>query len=179
MTDRMTPQQRHHCMSRIRSTNTKPELVVRRFLWRNGWRYRLHRKGLPGKPDIVISRLKTVIFINGCFWHGHECNKRLPQTNADFWQRKIERNRQRDIENGIALRRLGWNVITIWECELHKAVRDATLERLLNTLRSFETSPIKQVQQPYAFYNPDYDYNPVAAEPDSDYRPINPTTDNS
>lgn len=149
MTDVMTPEQRHHCMSSIRSRDTRPEVTVRRYLWQHGYRYRLYKKELPGRPDIVLSRLRTVIFINGCFWHGHECHRRFPKTNRDFWLRKIERNRERDRDVAARLRQMGWNVITIWECELAKARRDETLERLITTLRAFETEP--KAPSPYSF----------------------------
>lgn len=136
-------------MSSIRSRDTRPEVTVRRYLWQHGYRYRLYRKELPGQPDIVLSRLRTVIFINGCFWHGHECHRRFPKTNRDFWLRKIERNRERDRDVAARLRQMGWNVITIWECELAKARRDETLERLIATLRAFETEP--KAPSPYSF----------------------------
>ena len=117
MADRMSKEQRHKCMSRIKSKDTKPELIVRRYLHAHGYRYRINVKRLPGTPDIVLRKYKTVIFINGCFWHGHEGCKYfvLPKSNSQFWQRKIDRNKKRDIEKRIQLRRLGWHTITIWE----------------------------------------------------------------
>ena len=130
----MTPQQRHKCMSRIRSKNTRPEWLVRRFLWQNGFRYRLHVEKLAGKPDIVINRLKIAIFVNGCFWHGHKCLKKLPASNRKFWYDKISHNRNRDINNCRVLEQQGWIVIVIWECELAKPYQQETLLRLLNTL---------------------------------------------
>lgn len=165
MTDIMTPAQRHYCMSRIRSNDTKPEMIVRRFLWSHGIRYRLHRKGLPGKPDIVIMRLRTVIFINGCFWHGHDCREYRPKTNTDFWTSKIERNRRRDLDNGIKLRNAGYNVITIWECELSRSRRSDTLERLLATLKAFEKVPARKSQVPAVYSYPGEEYTPEVAEP--------------
>jgi DNA mismatch endonuclease, patch repair protein len=119
MTDVFTPEKRSEIMSRIRSTNTKPELIVRRCLHSMGYRFRLHRRDLPGKPDIVLPKHNTVILVNGCFWHGHTGCKtpcRIPATNTEFWTEKITRNKARDIKNRRDLRKLGWKVITIWEC---------------------------------------------------------------
>ena len=118
MADRMTTEQRHKCMSRIKSKDTKPELIVRRYLHAHGYRYRINVKRLPGTPDIVLRKYKTVIFINGCFWHGHEGCKYFvtPKSNSQFWQKKIERNKQRDIEKRIQLRHLGWHTIINWGC---------------------------------------------------------------
>ena len=132
----MTPQQRHECMSHIRSKDTKPEQLVRRALWHNGFRYRLHVKGLPGKPDIVLPKYRTVIFINGCFWHGHEgCRYYvIPKTNTRFWLDKITSNKARDVRDESALNDAGWQVVTIWECELKKGTREETIERLLKSL---------------------------------------------
>ena len=130
MADKMTPEQRHRCMSRIRARDTKPELVVRRWLWHQGFRYRLYVKSLPGRPDIVMRKWRTAIFVNGCFWHGHDCNKRRPTTNAQFWQDKITRNRQRDARNLELLQSAGWNVIVVWECQLSSKRREHTLHEL-------------------------------------------------
>ena len=114
-------------MSRIRGRDTKPEMVVRRWLWRQGYRYRLCVKALPGRPDIVMRKWRTVIFVNGCFWHGHECQKHRPVTNAQFWQDKITRNRERDAHNQELLRAAGWHVIVVWECQLTPKCRIDTL----------------------------------------------------
>jgi len=106
-------------MSQIRSTDTKPEMAVRRMLHRLGYRYVLHDKRLPGKPDIVFPSRKAVILVDGCFWHGHGCRlAALPRTNAAFWRSKIEGNKRRDARNRRALRNLGWRVATVWECSL-------------------------------------------------------------
>lgn len=132
MADKMTSQQRHRCMSSIKSLDTKPEMVVRRWLWREGFRYRLHVKSLPGTPDIVLRKLKTVIFVNGCFWHGHiegECY-RPSKSNIEFWTQKIKRNRERDVSNSLALRSKGWKVLVVWECQLIKKRRMETLSAL-------------------------------------------------
>lgn len=128
----MTPEQRHRCMSRIRSKDTKPEMVVRRWLWAEGYRYRLNLKRLPGKPDIVLRRFHTVIFVNGCFWHGHEDKScfRAPKSNVDFWNSKIQRNRERDKRNYLKLGEMGWNVIVVWECQLAPRCREDTLRAI-------------------------------------------------
>lgn len=138
MPDKMTPQQRHNCMSHIRSADTKPEMIVRRWLWAHGYRYRLHVRRLPGTPDIVLHRYHTVININGCFWHGHsDCSHfRLPHTNVAFWRDKIDRNRERDAINADRLSHMGWWVITIWECQLEPKNRRATLVNLSRQLSS-------------------------------------------
>lgn len=136
MADKMTPEQRHRCMAAIRSRDTRPELVVRHYLWARGFRYRLNHPRLPGHPDIVLRKFRTVIFVNGCFWHGHEgCDAyRLPHTNTDFWRAKIERNRCRDREEQRRLAQMGWHCMTVWECELRPAVRERTLLALEYTL---------------------------------------------
>lgn len=132
----MTPDQRHVCMSHIRSKDTKPELAVRKWLWSHGYRYRLNVKSVPGKPDIVMRPYRTAIFVNGCFWHGHDCGKsRMPKSNTDFWEAKIARNRNRDEENYQLLQENGWHVIVIWECQLTPKFIEHTMrevELLLN-----------------------------------------------
>ena len=137
MSDVMTPQQRHNCMSHIRSKNTKPEQLVRQALWHQGFRYRLHVKDLPGKPDIVLPKYKTVIFINGCFWHGHDGCKDfvIPKSNTAFWLDKIGKNKARDARDEAALNVAGWKVITIWECELKKTQFDDTVSSLIKGLK--------------------------------------------
>jgi DNA mismatch endonuclease (patch repair protein) len=117
--DRLTKEQRSWNMSRIRSTNTKPEIVVRRLLSGMGLRYRLHRAGLPGKPDIVLGPRRLVIFVHGCFWHRHSGCKQatMPTANRSFWLAKLEGNAARDHRHRTALRKLGWRVVTVWECE--------------------------------------------------------------
>jgi DNA mismatch endonuclease (patch repair protein) len=123
-------------MSAIRAKNTKPELLVRRYLFSRGFRYRLNDPRLPGHPDLVLRKYRTVVFVNGCFWHGHEGCKyfRLPQTNTEFWQAKITRNADRDKAEQRALAALGWHCITVWECQLKPKVRERTLESLAFTL---------------------------------------------
>ena len=136
MADIMTPAQRSERMSRIRSQNTKPEMLVRRFLHGQGFRFRLHARDLPGRPDLVLPKYRTVVFVEGCFWHGHSCQKgRVPSTNPDFWQAKVAANQTRDKRNQRALRRDGWRVIRVWECQLAKSkARATTLARLVSRI---------------------------------------------
>ena len=160
MTDTMTAEQRHRCMSHIRSRDTKPELKVRRWLWHHGYRYRLNVKSVPGKPDIVMRPYRTAIFVNGCFWHGHgvqlsaaqiENSKlksekaadpgaaliensaccKIPQSNRAFWVAKIRRNQERDQRNYQLLQENGWQVIVVWECQL-------TPKQIEHTMREVE-----------------------------------------
>ena len=145
MTDKMTPAQRHYCMSRIHGKATKPELKVRQWLWRHGYRYRLNVKSVPGKPDIVMRRYRTAIFVNGCFWHGHNVETRfiaslqaipnsscwkIPQTNREFWVNKIKRNQERDQRNYQVLHDNGWQVIVVWECQLTPKRIEETMLRV-------------------------------------------------
>lgn len=125
-------------MSHVRGKDTKPEVMVRQFLFAQGFRYRLYRKDLPGKPDIVLPKYKTVIFINGCFWHGHSGCKyaTIPEANHDFWLAKISGNIERDKSNHAKLFELGWKVIEIWQCELKPKFREQTLNNLLTELRN-------------------------------------------
>lgn len=134
--DKMTKEQRHRTMASIRSKDTKPELIVRKFLWNRGFRYRLNNPRLPGHPDIVLKKYRTCVFVNGCFWHGHEnCTYySIPKTNTTFWRNKIERNKQRDIREQKSLAQMGWHCIIIWECELKTQNRSKTLESLAFTL---------------------------------------------
>jgi DNA mismatch endonuclease (patch repair protein) len=130
MTDVHDGKTRSYNMSQIKGKNTKPELLVRKFLFANGFRYRLHDKKLPGRPDIVLPKYKSVIFVNGCFWHGHENCKYfvIPKTRTDWWLSKINRNKQRDIENFTILRTDGWNVMVIFECELKNSQKKTLVE---------------------------------------------------
>jgi DNA mismatch endonuclease, patch repair protein len=118
--DTRTPEKRHEIMSAVHSKNTTSELIVRKFLWANGIRYRLHVKNLPGRPDIVIPKLKLVIFVNGCLWHGHDgCPRaRLPETRREYWQEKVEANKKRDTRVQNDLTDMGWRYLTIWHCQL-------------------------------------------------------------
>lgn len=151
--DRLSPQQRHANMAAIRSKDTKPEIIVRRGLWRRGFRYRLNHNRLPGHPDLVLRKYRTCIFVNGCFWHGHnvalpqmsdgrsemddvvnsECCK-IPKTNRDFWIAKIRRNKERDREDYKKLAAMGWHSITVWECQLKPKQRESTLESIARAL---------------------------------------------
>lgn len=132
MADVHTPKQRSYNMSQIRGKDTKPEELVRKYLFSQGFRYRKNDARLPGKPDIVLPKYKTVIFVNGCFWHKHEgCRYFVwPKNNAEFWREKIEKNAARDNRNYSALQESGWHVIVIWDCELKARVRDITLNNL-------------------------------------------------
>ena len=136
MADVHSKETRSYNMSRIRSKDTKPELLVRRFLHKNGFRYRLHVKDLPGKPDIVLPKYKTVIFIHGCFWHGHEGCKYfvVPKTRTEWWLHKIGTNATNDSNAETHLKYAGWKIIKIWECELKKALIETTLAYLLTRL---------------------------------------------
>ena len=138
MPDTLTQEQRRRCMSHIRSKNTKPEILVRHELFRRGYRYRINVSKLPGKPDIVLPKYKTVIFINGCFWHGHEGCKHfvLPKSNVECWESKILRNHQRDKETILKLQQLGWKVVIIWECEINKSQLLQTINQIVSIIRS-------------------------------------------
>ncbi|MGR3811177.1 very short patch repair endonuclease [Jiulongibacter sp. NS-SX5] len=138
MADVHSPEVRSYNMSRIKGKDTKPELLVRRFLHSNGYRYGLHNKKLPGKPDLVLRKYKTVIFVHGCFWHGHEGCKyfKIPQTRTEWWKAKINRNKELDNQNSTLLKRKGWQVLTIHECELKKDLQAKTLQNLLGYLRT-------------------------------------------
>lgn len=144
MTDVMTPEERSRCMAAVKGKDTKPEMIVRKYLFSKGLRYRLHVKKMPGSPDIVLKKYKTVIFIDGCFWHGHEGCKyfKMPKSNKFFWEQKIKRNKARDVANDYVLQTEGWNVIRIWECEIKKvAEREERLEHLY--------AEITRKQRPY------------------------------
>lgn len=132
MVDVHNKETRSYNMSRIKGKNTKPELLVRKFLFTNGFRYRLNIKDLPGKPDLMLPKYKTVIFINGCFWHGHQGCRYfvIPQTRTDWWLEKINGTRFRDQENIVQLNASGWNIITIWECQLKKEIKQITLNQI-------------------------------------------------
>lgn len=134
--DVLTPRQRHNAMASNRSSNTKPEMLVRKYLWRHGFRYRLNNPRLPGHPDIVLRKYRTCVFVNGCFWHGHKNCKyfRMPKSNVKFWEKKINRNRERDKEEQKKLAEMGWHVIVVWECELKPDKREKTLASLAFTL---------------------------------------------
>lgn len=189
MPDRLTPTQRHTCMSHIHSRDTKPELLVRRWLWNHGYRYRLNVKGVPGKPDIVMRPYHTAIFVNGCFWHGHgvaspqvesgefrvesqwkvESSKccKIPQTNRDFWVNKIHRNQERDRQNYQILKENGWHVIVIWECQLKPNRIKETMLRVETMLCDY----FLELHRPKVInYNTNEDAElPMAAEKEIQY----------
>lgn len=129
---------RSYNMSCIKGKNTRPEEIVRKYLFSQGFRYRKNDKRLPGTPDIVLPKYKTVIFVNGCFWHGHEGCRYfvIPKTNTEFWTNKIETNRKRDIRKINDLQTLGWKVIVVWECQLKKEKTDITLNNLKTTIKN-------------------------------------------
>ena len=183
MTDKMTPDQRHRCMSHIRSKDTKPELKVRRWLWSHGYRYRLNVKSVPGKPDIVMRPYRTAIFVNGCFWHGHETELKIengelkiigshcckiPTTNREFWVDKIRRNKERDQENYRVLKENGWQVIVIWECQLKPALIDHTMREVELLLNENMLSLYKK-PKPIPYSTEEEGQLPMAAESTTDY----------
>lgn len=162
MADVKTPEQRSRNMAAIKGKDTKPEMIVRKYLFSRGLRFRVQVRKLPGTPDIVLPKYKTAIFVNGCFWHGHEGCKyfRLPKSNIEFWKEKIERNIERDRESMQALLVLGWKVIRVWECELrNKANREDTLNKIYNSITTSDNSG-------YSLEETDI---PMAAEPEADY----------
>ena len=131
MADNLSKDVRHKNMSHIRSKNSKPEEIVRKYLFSKGFRYRKNDSRLPGKPDIVLPKYKTVIFVNGCFWHKHDCGRFVwPSSNEEYWRPKILGNVARDQRNYELLREMGWKVLVVWECELKKSVANNTLEKL-------------------------------------------------
>ena len=180
MTDRLTPEQRHRVMSRIHGKGTKPELKVRQWLWRHGYRYRLNVKSVPGKPDIVMRRYRTAIFVNGCFWHGHHVETqciaslqdiinssccKIPQTNREFWVNKIKRNQERDQQNYQVLHDNGWQVIVVWECQLTPKRIEETMLRVELLLNEHFLA----LHQPKVVpYEQEHDL-PMAAERHTDY----------
>ena len=162
MTDIKSPSDRSRNMAAIKGKDTKPEMIVRKYLFSRGLRFRVQVRKLPGTPDIVLPKYKTAIFVNGCFWHGHEGCKyfRLPKSNVEFWKEKIERNIERDKESMQALFDLGWKVVRVWECELrNKANREGTLIKIYSSITSSDGSA-------YSFEETDV---PIAAEPEADY----------
>lgn len=141
MADNHSKEIRSYNMSKIKSTNSKPEVAVRKYLFSKGFRYRKNDKRYPGKLDIVLPKYKTVIFVNGCFWHMHSCPKFVwPKTNTDYWKNKILRNVERDEKNKNELLKLGWNVIVIWECEITEENLEHTVNELISTYQSLNTS---------------------------------------
>ncbi|MDE6755470.1 MAG: very short patch repair endonuclease [Muribaculaceae bacterium] len=164
MTDIKSQEERSRNMAAIKGKDTKPEMIVRKYLFSKGLRYRVNNRKFPGSPDIVLKKYKTVVFVDGCFWHGHEDCKyfRLPKSNVNFWRHKIAMNYARDYANNIELELAGWRVIRIWECEIKtKAKREETLKRLYNRITGLQNNPI---------YQPDrIDGESIAAEPEATY----------
>lgn len=143
MVDTFTKEARSQIMARIRSKNTKPELQLRKALFALGLRYRLHSAQLPGCPDLVFQKYKTVVFVHGCFWHWHGCKRsRIPETNTDYWRKKIARNQARDREHVKALGALGWRVLIVWECTLKAHILDTSSSEAANWIR-FGTQKVK------------------------------------
>ena len=159
----MSKEQRSRCMASIHSKGTKPEVVVRKYLFAHGFWYRLNHPRLPGHPDIVMRKYRTVIFVNGCFWHGHEGCKYfvLPKSRTEFWQAKIERNRDRDLEEQRKLAEMGWHCITVWECQLKPKVMEKTLQSLEYTLYHIYLEDHKVMR-----YEMPEEESMMAAEPD-------------
>lgn len=140
--DVFSKSKRSDIMSKVSGKDTKPEILVRTYLFKKGFRYRKNVKDLPGKPDIVLSKYKTIIFIHGCFWHGHEnCEAaKLPASNVHYWTKKISSNVTRDFQNMQLLNELGWNVIIIWECELKMKIQDSRLNSLIDEIIKWKHS---------------------------------------
>lgn len=139
MADNHTKEVRSKNMSHIRSINSKPEEIVRKYLFSRGLRYRKNVRSLPGCPDVVLPKYKTVVFVNGCFWHKHDCGRFVwPTSNAEYWHSKIQRNVERDAENIATLQELGWKVLIIWECQLKKSVALENLSDLYNKITGNE-----------------------------------------
>lgn len=141
MADNHSKDVRSYNMSQIRSTNNKPEEIVRKYLFSKGFRYRKNDKRFPGKPDIVLPKYKTVIFVNGCFWHMHDCGRFVwPASNEEYWRPKILGNVERDRKNMSQLQKLGWKVIIVWECELMKKNAQERLDKLVNEISYYENT---------------------------------------
>lgn len=161
-------EKRSAVMAKIRGKDTKPEWLVRRYLYSRGYRYRKNVKGLPGTPDLVLRKYGTVIFVHGCFWHGHETDGTVPRTRTGFWKTKIERNRERDKMNQEALRRMGWTVVVIWECELKPARRQQTLWELECRLNHAYLEHLREKSgkpQAYRLQEPGEDIGMAAEKP--------------
>lgn len=138
MADKFSKETRSYIMSRIRGKDTKPEILVRKYLFARGLRFRKNDKRYLGRPDVVLPKYKTAVFVHGCFWHLHEGCKyaKMPKSNVEYWEEKLYRNRERDARNQAELKAMGWTVLTVWECELKKDKREETLEILYNRITS-------------------------------------------
>jgi DNA mismatch endonuclease, patch repair protein len=128
--DVFSPEKRSRIMSNIKSKNTTPEMIVRSLLHKLGFRFRVHKKELPGNPDIVLPKYRTAIFVHGCFWHQHEACKRakMPKHNRDYWENKLAKNKERDLKARDDLQRMGWNVIELWECEIKRGIDEEEIK---------------------------------------------------
>ena len=182
--DKLSQQQRHNNMAAIRSKDTKPEMIVRRGLWKRGFRYRLNYKRLPGHPDLVLRKYRTCIFVNGCFWHGHKCSLtpspkdeekmdlesseccKVPKTNREFWVAKIRRNKERDKEEQKKLAAMGWHCITVWECELKPSKQEETLDAIAFTLNHIWLQDHGAMTIPYPKQEEEDMQMPMAADSD-------------
>ena len=177
--DHLSPLQRSKNMAAIRSKDTKPEMIVRRGLWKRGFRYRLNHKRLPGHPDLVLRKYRTCIFVNGCFWHGHHINLqfddlhftienseccKIPKTNRDFWVSKIRMNKERDREEQQALASMGWHCIIVWECELKPLKREETLDSIAFTLNHIWLQDHQTRMVQYSSMDEEDMQMPIAAE---------------
>jgi len=143
MNDIYSARKRSDIMSRISGKDTKPEAIVRKYLFSEGFRYRKYVSNLPGNPDLVLPKYKTVVFVHGCYWHGHDCPRgKLPATNTDFWREKITRNRQRDLQNYKELEETGWQILIIWQCEIsNKQKERQKMDQVREEIMSYGSSP--------------------------------------
>lgn len=154
MPDIWNKKKRSAVMAKIKSKDTKPEWIVRRYLYAKGYRYRKNVKGLPGTPDIVLRKYGIVIFVHGCFWHGHSIDGHMPHSNSEYWQKKIRRNQLRDEKNKHKLLEMGWSVLVVWECQLKPKARERTLQEIEyyinksfldhHSIRNFEDYPARE-----------------------------------
>jgi DNA mismatch endonuclease (patch repair protein) len=160
--DKISPEKRSWTMSRIKGKDTRPELLVRRFLYSQGFRYRVNAKWLPGSPDIVLKKYRTVIFIHGCFWHGHKCLEgRTPKTRTDYWEEKFRKNQERDQRVRRELKERGWNTLIVWECQLNPNLREKTFEEILYWLNHAWLATFEKKEKFYTIE----EQTSIAAEP--------------
>lgn len=173
MTDKISKEKRSYIMSMIKGKNTKPEILVRKYLFHHGFRYRVNVKRLPGTPDIVLRKYRTVIFVNGCFWHGHEgCpDFRPPRSRVEWWTEKLRRNKERDARVREELRTMGWNTMVIWECQLKPKERLATLENVVHLLEKSYLESAYHARFASSYPLPGEEGLPMAAEEPETYQP--------
>lgn len=172
MTDHISKEKRSYIMSMIKGKDTKPEIMVRRYLFHHGFRFRVNVKRLPGTPDIVLRKYKTAIFVNGCFWHGHEgCAEfRPPRTRVEWWTEKLSRNKARDVRVREQLRAMGWNTMVVWECQLKPKERQVTLENIVRLLRKTYLESTYQAKFTPAYPLSEEGDLPKVAEEQASYR---------